>query len=371
MKKQNVFRLLSLMFLSLAMSQQAFALDWLRDFFNNFTNPDEKGYLFYSKVTAQSIGEGKVYVEWATGKDYSDYDPTDHLVTEISVQSPDDDSAHGKRTWQLFGGYTYDTSKDHKYVFFAKGEEGWELENLYSNEELTTVYTPDDSREEDGLYAGQIVITTSAQNQADQPVINVYTRFQLNVNINARGYSTLYYSNYNFKVPSGVTATTYKLGEGSGKLEVSTTYSAGDVIPAGEAVVLQGTPSTTYKFIPVKGTYTADAANILKGTDEAATTTGGEEYFALSYNNNKGVVGFYWMNSDGSAFTNGAHKAYLALSSASGVKGFDLNGDDDATGIENVDAEANDEAIYNLAGQRVGKMQKGINIVNGKKILKK
>jgi hypothetical protein len=30
----------------------------------------------------------------------------------------------------------------------------------------------------------------------------------------------------------------------------------------------------------------------------------------------------------------------------------------------------NGQSIYNLAGQRLNKMQKGINIVNGKKILK-
>ena len=29
----------------------------------------------------------------------------------------------------------------------------------------------------------------------------------------------------------------------------------------------------------------------------------------------------------------------------------------------------NGQSIYNLAGQRVSKMQKGINIVNGKKVL--
>ena len=43
--------------------------------------------------------------------------------------------------------------------------------------------------------------------------------------------------------------------------------------------------------------------------------------------------------------------------------------EDDATGISNLDADA-DETIYNLAGQRINKAQKGVNIVNGKKILK-
>jgi len=43
---------------------------------------------------------------------------------------------------------------------------------------------------------------------------------------------------------------------------------------------------------------------------------------------------------------------------------------DDGTGITDVNAEMNqDQRVYNLAGQRVLKMQKGINIINGKKFL--
>ena len=42
----------------------------------------------------------------------------------------------------------------------------------------------------------------------------------------------------------------------------------------------------------------------------------------------------------------------------------------DATGISDVNVNLNeDNAIYNIAGQRLQKMQKGINIVNGKKVL--
>ena len=44
------------------------------------------------------------------------------------------------------------------------------------------------------------------------------------------------------------------------------------------------------------------------------------------------------------------------------------------TGIANLDANVNhnsNEPIYNLAGQRLSKMQKGINIVGGKKVLVK
>lgn len=66
------------------------------------------------------------------------------------------------------------------------------------------------------------------------------------------------------------------------------------------------------------------------------------------------------------AYINGFH-AYFDLPEGAAVKGFIF--DDDATGIDNVNANLN-EAIFNLAGQRLKKAQKGINIINGKKILK-
>ena len=59
------------------------------------------------------------------------------------------------------------------------------------------------------------------------------------------------------------------------------------------------------------------------------------------------------------------------------IKGFVFKFDDDATGIDDISDYNNaknlneSKAIYNLAGQRLNKMQKGINIVNGKKIMVK
>ena len=65
-----------------------------------------------------------------------------------------------------------------------------------------------------------------------------------------------------------------------------------------------------------------------------------------------------------------AGKAYLDVP-ASEVKAYYFFGDG-TTGIETVEngQAAEKTVIYNLAGQRIGKVQKGINIVNGKKILK-
>lgn len=52
---------------------------------------------------------------------------------------------------------------------------------------------------------------------------------------------------------------------------------------------------------------------------------------------------------------------------------FILNtGDNDmVTGLSSLKQDSKDEVIYNLAGQRLGKVQKGVNIVNGKKVLVK
>lgn len=57
------------------------------------------------------------------------------------------------------------------------------------------------------------------------------------------------------------------------------------------------------------------------------------------------------------------------------VKGFVINLNGDLpTGVAQMDGEklnADDAAIFNLSGQRMSKPQKGVNIVNGKKVLVK
>ncbi len=85
---------------------------------------------------------------------------------------------------------------------------------------------------------------------------------------------------------------------------------------------------------------------------------------------------FYYV---GSGTTIGAQRGYFKLngfsydpgSTSTGVKEFGITFDEeDPTGIEDVNVNDN-ESIYNVAGQRLGKMQRGINIVNGKKIFVK
>ncbi len=78
------------------------------------------------------------------------------------------------------------------------------------------------------------------------------------------------------------------------------------------------------------------------------------------------VVGFYQATG-----IIAAGKGYIEVAGAD-VKVLLFEGDD-ATGIESIDHSSLtiDHSIYNLAGQRMSKMQKGINIVGGKKVMVK
>ncbi len=66
-------------------------------------------------------------------------------------------------------------------------------------------------------------------------------------------------------------------------------------------------------------------------------------------------------------------RAYFAVAADSPVKGFFENGFDfgGADAINGINADVENGTVYNLAGQRVNKAQKGIYIVNGKKVLVK
>ena len=128
-------------------------------------------------------------------------------------------------------------------------------------------------------------------------------------------------------------------------------------VPAETPVILKGTYYNKFaNDVPA-----INIANDLKGTD-AATEADGTMYVLAKVEDQ---IGFY--KAEG---TIPAGKAYFQ--SASGVKAFYFDGEDEATGINEVNGQwsmVNGQSIYNLAGQRVSKMQKGINIVNGKKVL--
>ena len=133
-------------------------------------------------------------------------------------------------------------------------------------------------------------------------------------------------------------------------------------VPAGTGVLLKGTAYQTIYPVLATTSATAPAGNLLVGFTEA-TAVESDQYYGLKGDTFKKV----------NAGTVPAGKALLPASQVgTDVKAFTFNFEDAATGIEklNADVKLNEGAIYNLVGQRLGKMQKGINIVNGKKVLK-
>ena len=85
---------------------------------------------------------------------------------------------------------------------------------------------------------------------------------------------------------------------------------------------------------------------------------------------NDGTKGLGFYRYDGTNLN--GFRVFVDSNDAVGVKSFVFDfDDDDATGIVSLLEKTKEgTAIYNIAGQRLSKMQKGINIVNGKKILK-
>lgn len=203
------------------------------------------------------------------------------------------------------------------------------------------------------------------------------TTLPVQLAVGETGYATLYYSNYDLVVPANTEAYTFRSSNGA--LMESKTYAEGTVIPAGEAVVVYtiNTVPCTLNFKKGIATADCDPSSQLAGTDEATAITPNADYYfyglSLNSKNDPNSVGFYWMNDTGAAFTNGAHKAYLKILKSEftgqAVRGFAFKGT--TTGVESVESSNNaPQAIYDLTGRRVSKAEKGIYIINGKKVIK-
>ena len=151
------------------------------------------------------------------------------------------------------------------------------------------------------------------------------------------------------------------------------TFTQVNKVPANTGLLIHYTGAKTEE-IPVfdgTGAETVTSNKFVKGTG-AAVATDGTTVWNYILNKVGGNIGFYKANGQKVA----KNRAYLSIlqSESASIKEFiSIDFEDDATSIQNSKFEIqNEEApIYNLAGQRISKMQKGINIVNGKKIMVK
>lgn len=209
-------------------------------------------------------------------------------------------------------------------------------------------------------------------------------------------YSTFYYSDQAFEIQTS-NAYAYKakrLGDGTTLKMESIKAAAGGkvVIPAGEAVIIRSKDQTV-ELKAVDSEADFDVDNILYGSDEEVPVedvidqipdadTDDKTYsncYIFSGNKTNGV-GFYKPNSTELK----PHKAFVLLDgqidknfSSTEAKSLNMLFDDDmdeeeATGISEYKSETETKkAIFSINGMPLSKLQKGINIVGGKKVFVK
>ena len=181
----------------------------------------------------------------------------------------------------------------------------------------------------------------------------------LPVSITAAGYAT-FFAPVAVEVADGVTAYTVTVDG-----EVAVLNEIGATIPANTGVVLAGA-ANAYDFTIT----TADAfegENALLGTAAATNVT--EAAYVLG--NVEGVVGFYTAAMTEGAWLNNSHKAYLPKTAGMNAASYSFRFGEGTTGIENVEVESASNVIYDLTGRRVEIAERGIYIINGKKVLVK
>jgi len=181
----------------------------------------------------------------------------------------------------------------------------------------------------------------------------------VSVTISDAGYATFVAPGNIKTIPDGVEAYAAQTNVEKGYVHLEPVTA----IPAGEAVVLKAEEGT-YTINASAFTAELGTTNDLIAATEDVNADGSQYILAKPEENAE--VGFYQATT-GSTIKAG--KAYLQIQNA-GVKAFYFEMDD-ATGIEKTlsNSPLKGENIYNVAGQKLSKMQKGLNIVNGKKIL--
>ena len=262
--------------------------------------------------------------------------------------------------WGNVNGYEgYTSTNFDKYVHFANPAPGLGAFSIALGNGVGE-YASDLYK---GFYAlkssESTVVAGSTTNESDPLALWTFEEVtNLTISISSAGYATLYLP-FPVTIPSGVKA--YAVSSLTGGLlnltEIETT------IPAGTPVILEG-EANTYTFTIVKEAAAYAGDNLLTGC-----------YFMIPAPNGSYIlqkqdkVGFYEVDTEAAQPKIPANRAYLPAQGGSGVKAFYLGGGEDA--IKSVFEGVAAGEVYDLSGRKVSKLQHGVNIVNGKKVMVK
>lgn len=196
-------------------------------------------------------------------------------------------------------------------------------------------------------------------------------------------YFTTLYTDFPMKIIDNINAYVVEsvgtIGEEKGYAKCTKIASQGEIIPAQTPIILEleTTQSNANRLLPIASSNTIATNNILKAIffDEAKTTveTNGKTIRVFNINPNTSVrnpLGFYRYRGT----TVKGNKAFLLVdANTSGAKldGYDMENEETTAGIEEVATpKTNNETVYyDLQGRRVEKPNRGIYIVNGKKVI--
>lgn len=212
----------------------------------------------------------------------------------------------------------------------------------------------------DGIYDITVTSTSTLKTEESAVVTATATRITETAAVGTTGYGT-FSSDYALDF-TGITDIVPYRAEAASDGKVSMTKVTGKV-PANTGLFIAGEANASVN-VPTTIYTTSIGDNKLVATD-GNDIAAGNYVFA-----NQGGLGFYKLGSALSGVAKG--KAYLdgsAVSSARLTISFD--DEDDVTGIANVREVANNKQFFNLNGQRVAQPQKGLYIVNGKKMIMK
>lgn len=278
------------------------------------------------------------------------------IVTAIANKS-----SNNKWAFQFSNGkyLSLPTTDKNGYISIVETREYWTLTNN-TNKQLIKMASDDSHYLQINIQSNNY-FGSYKNTQTDIWFLEVPT---YDVEISSAGLATFCLP-YNATIPDGLTAYTATDNGESVKL----TAKEGGKIAAGEGVVLKGDEGT-YTFVAAEGSVSATAGNQMVGVTEDTKLTEADNAYMLTRKIDDGSIAFRLLKTN---YTLGANKAYLKVDGSVNTRELiPALWDDNATGIDNI---AKDEvtatgAIYNLAGQKLMRAQKGINIINGKLVIK-
>lgn len=178
---------------------------------------------------------------------------------------------------------------------------------------------------------------------------------------------------YNAVVPEGIAVYTAKSNaEGKVVLTKINKNNARTVVPADVGFMLRADNKTTATFVSAKGEAVVSVnENELKGAEDYTYFTGDENPYVYILSTVDGKQGFYRAGSTNKLKIG---KAYLQSNTQmhSLAKMSLWEGESETSGISDAQMSENSNAkgyVYNLNGSRMSSPQKGVNIINGKKVI--